>query len=499
MLTRPEVHFDPVMNNAMTDNTGERITLRDFNRNVLKINDTAFFTQEKYDWADIPAMVNTVTMTKLLMLSREGLDRLIGDLEEKGFTANGFSPLLAPGPDDVPAILGFMGSLDDDNQWCRDPRMLFARDGCAYRKLFLRQTGEDSPSCLAPCDLPADGSVTRTPFEIPLAAGHGSPMNIVLETAGLFKMWGKILKGGLYDFRSMEELLAERYPQLAQPVAVSAGDDDFLALCRDGTVWAWGLHIHPALGTHTPVKSYAPRQIPNLENITMISAGLSHRLALRSNGTVWSWGDSESVGELGQGPGYHSSKLPRRVRGIGDIVSISAGRNSGLALDSRGEVWRWGYLAEPGRPYTNLAEKVPGISEVIAVDAGDDHSLALKKDGTVWAWGSNAYMQLGDGTTVYRPQPVRVQGLTDVRSIAAGRHFSVALRNDGTVWVWGRGDHRELGDGTMPVRIKAPSKVPRLTPIVALDAGAFYVIALDEDGNIWEWGHTWIEPKKFPK
>jgi len=81
MLKWPEVHFDLVLNNNLTDNPGERISLRDFNRNVLKINDTAFFTREKFDWIEIPAMANSVTMMKLLMLSREGVGRLIDDLE----------------------------------------------------------------------------------------------------------------------------------------------------------------------------------------------------------------------------------------------------------------------------------------------------------------------------------------------------------------------------------------------------------------------------------
>lgn len=499
MLTWPEVHFDPVMNNGLTDNKGERITLRDFNRNVLKIDDAAFFTRKTYDWTDIPAMVNSVTMMKLLLLSREGLQRLIDDLEQKGYTSNGFSPLLMPGPDDVPAVLGFMASLDDDNQWCRGPKMLFARDGCAYRRLFMRQTGEDVPSSLEACELAADGSVTQAPFPRPIASGHGSPMSAVIEASGMFRMWGNILKGGLHKRFPGEEALRERFPQFADPVAVSVGDDDFLALCRDGTVWTWGLHLLPAFGSWIPVRRYTPQRVPHLESITMIAAGHSHRLALRSNGTVWSWGDYDQVGQLGQGPGYHSGQTPRRVRGIGGIVFISAGRSSSLAVDSRGEVYKWGFLGEAGRLFANLPEKVPGLADVIAVDAGDDHSLALKKDGTVWAWGSNKYMQLGDGTTADRTQAVQVQGVDRVQAIAAGRHFSAALKNDGTVWVWGRGDHRELWSVGMPVRIKAPTKAEGLPPIIDLDAGPFHVVALDRDGNIWEWGHTWVEPRKYSK
>ena len=63
---------------------------------------------------------------------------------------------------------------------------------------------------------------------------------------------------------------------------------------------------------------------------------------------------------------------------------------------------------------------------------GRDHSLALTNTGTVWAWGSNAFGQIGDGTTTRRLRPVQVPGLTDVVAITAGREHSFAVKSDGT-------------------------------------------------------------------
>jgi hypothetical protein len=64
--------------------------LQDFNQQILKIQAAGFSTAEKFDWTQIPAMCNSVTMMKLLLISRSGLQRLIDDLEEKGFTSKGW-------------------------------------------------------------------------------------------------------------------------------------------------------------------------------------------------------------------------------------------------------------------------------------------------------------------------------------------------------------------------------------------------------------------------
>ncbi|WP_431809254.1 hypothetical protein [Brevibacillus agri] len=44
------------------------------------------------------------------------------------------------------------------------------------------------------------------------------------------------------------------------------------------------------------------------------------------------------------------------------------------------------------------------------LSAGGSHTLLVKQDGTVWAWGQNEKGQLGDGTTINRPIPVKTNG-----------------------------------------------------------------------------------------
>jgi alpha-tubulin suppressor-like RCC1 family protein len=66
----------------------------------------------------------------------------------------------------------------------------------------------------------------------------------------------------------------------------------------------------------------------------------------------------------------------------------------------------------------------------------------------VSCWGSNAFGQLGDGTTTDVPSPSAVRGLVHVRTITAGTGHTCALVKGGQVDCWGANDAGELGDGT---------------------------------------------------
>jgi alpha-tubulin suppressor-like RCC1 family protein len=74
----------------------------------------------------------------------------------------------------------------------------------------------------------------------------------------------------------------------------------------------------------------------------------------------------------------------------------------------------------------------------------------------VWGWGENAVGQVGDGSTIRRPTPVKLPGLEDVTTLTAGRLFSMVLRADGGVWQWGR-----LPDSTsvVPTATATPVRV----------------------------------------
>ena len=131
---------------------------------------------------------------------------------------------------------------------------------------------------------------------------------------------------------------------------------------------------------------------------------------------------------------------------------------------------------------------VTGTFTTPAVAAGYSHSLLLLPDGTVWATGLATSGQIGDGSTAgNRPQPVRVAGLTGVVAISAGAYHSLALDDRGRVWGWGLNSSGQLGDGSTLNR-SIPTLAATLSGIMAVAAGGYHSLFLDDQGRVWAAG-----------
>jgi alpha-tubulin suppressor-like RCC1 family protein len=179
---------------------------------------------------------------------------------------------------------------------------------------------------------------------------------------------------------------------------------------------------------------------------------------------------------------------------------IVAGERFSVELLPSGQLFEWGHNAtgELGDGTSQMRPKpvavrnlAPG-TRVVGVAAGLNHVLALASDGTVWAWGHNFSGQLGDGTKVDQPSPVRVKGLDDVRAVGAGDAFSVALKSDGTVLAWGNNQSGQLGDGNAPIDHASPAVVHGLAKgsgVIALTVGKSQALVLKSDGSVWGWGN----------
>jgi alpha-tubulin suppressor-like RCC1 family protein len=91
---------------------------------------------------------------------------------------------------------------------------------------------------------------------------------------------------------------------------------------------------------------------------------------------------------------------------------------------------------------------------------------------------------LGDSTN--RNTPVKVPGLTNVLQLTAGATHSLALHSDGTVSSFG---YSRLGLGDSTTR-NTPVKVPGLTYVLQLTAGAAHSLALHNDGTVSAFGRN---------
>ena len=244
-----------------------------------------------------------------------------------------------------------------------------------------------------------------------------------------------------------------------------------LAAPPSGTVWAWGLNTSGELGDGTSgTNRLNPVQTVGLSNVTAILGGNSRGMALDTNGNVWTWGWNGS-GQLGDGTTI-TRLTPVRVSSISNITAIAMGLNHTVALQNNGTVWAWGgnnYGAiGDGTRGTNRVSplQVLGLSNVTAIATGDYETYAVKSNATVWAWGYNNSGQSGDGTGgTYRLSPVQVLGLSNVTAITVGRNsgsgdYVLARKDDSTVWAWGANQFGQLGNGTNTASYATPTPTP---------------------------------------
>lgn len=129
------------------------------------------------------------------------------------------------------------------------------------------------------------------------------------------------------------------------------------------------------------------------------------------------------------------------------------------------------------------------------VAMGESHAVAVGTDGTVWTWGSLVPGPRGEGSRYSLPRPTRVSipGSRDVINVATTRQSSVALAADGTVWAWG---YLGIGLGdassTRSSEYLAPVQVSfGSTRISKVSGDCEGYIAIDTNGDVWQWGSFW--------
>jgi alpha-tubulin suppressor-like RCC1 family protein len=118
-------------------------------------------------------------------------------------------------------------------------------------------------------------------------------------------------------------------------------------------------------------------------------------------------------------------------------------------------------------------------------------SLAVTTSGQVYAWGNNGSGELGDGTTTNRltPVPVKLPTGVKVTAVRAGGVFALGLTSTGKVYAWGSNAAGELGNGTTKTRLKpVPVTLPKGVTVKAISAGFENGLALTSTGRVLAWG-----------
>jgi alpha-tubulin suppressor-like RCC1 family protein len=168
--------------------------------------------------------------------------------------------------------------------------------------------------------------------------------------------WGANPTGGLGDGTTTQATYA-KFINLSGVQTIAAGNGHSLAI-KSGKIYSWGNNSNGQLGIGSTTAQSTPTQITSpslsISNIVTVAAGGNHSLAIATvfipgsgsyDRAVISWG-LNNAGQLGDGT-ITQSTVPTVVKTsstgyLSDIVSIRAGDNFSIAMDSTGKIYTWG-------------------------------------------------------------------------------------------------------------------------------------------------------------
>jgi alpha-tubulin suppressor-like RCC1 family protein len=353
----------------------------------------------------------------------------------------------------------------------------------------------------------------------------GQDHTTALSLDGTFYVWGSNVAGQLYYNAAGSNTARPRpYANTLTANYDSIFSGRFFSYAintTSGDMYAWG-NMNNGAGCGSPycingaggqgpnafgnwVAVQPPSKVtgmPTNQIVRKVACGAIHVMLLTYNGTLFGLGYNVN-GELGigsvSGGGYPNYQVFTPTKAIGllatnFIADVACGDNHCLAIDSRGQLYSWGYngygqLGDGTASSKSNAIMIIGPlyrKTVVAIAAAFYSSYAITSDGNVYAWGRNTIGQLGIGSTVTQFLPVRVNITSNVSVVALMAAPGIdghvlALTSSGTVYGWGLNTYGQVGDNTVitrtnPVLMTVP--IPAGSTIVALSAGPTHTMII---------------------
>ncbi|KAJ4975131.1 hypothetical protein NE237_000237 [Protea cynaroides] len=297
------------------------------------------------------------------------------------------------------------------------------------------------------------------------------------------------------------------FPSSSQVIHVSASHNHAAFVMQSGEVFTCGDNSSFCCG-HGDFRCFIfrPRLVEALKGIPckQVATGVSFTVFLTRQGHVYTCGIN-TYGQLGHGDTLDrpTPKIVELLDRIGCVVQIAAGPSYSLAVTSDGTVYSFGscsnFCLGHGEQHNELQPRAiqsfkrKGI-HVVSVSAGDEHAMALDSSGFVYTWGKGYCGALGHGDEIDKTTPEILSNLKDYLAIqvCARKRKSFVLMDNGSVFGFGWMGFGSLGfaDRGTPYNVMKPRVLDSLRNhhISQISTGLYHTVVITSRGLIFGFG-----------
>jgi alpha-tubulin suppressor-like RCC1 family protein len=304
----------------------------------------------------------------------------------------------------------------------------------------------------------AGGGSISTPVQVSTdhftALTAGYYFECGLRDDGAVLCWGFGGNGELGDGMQMSRSTPMPIDSTLTFTQIAAGSSHACAIASDKTLWCWGYGAYAQLGVGDTSGRLSPTLVPGGTWIA-IAGGYYHSCGVLESGHLRCWG-TQTEGQLGSTVSGYS--LVPQIVGVDNDgwVGVAAAFAHSCATRTDGTLWCWGENDDYqlGTASAPAVDPVPtqitgGPASWLSLGLGQSHFCGVGDDHYLACTGLVAGGRIGDGSgSVRTPQAVTAGGSL----IASGPSSTCTTDGTATRWCWGENGSLELGDGTTTVR-----------------------------------------------